>query len=262
MAYLSALYRYPIKSVAGEALSHARVTEEGLAGDRRFMVVKPDGAFVTARRYPQLQRVVVRCDGAMLSLTHDNYPAIAVRCAHFAGQAFATGVWADTFDAWTTTTALDAWLGRIIGEPVRLLWLGEQSSRYRATIDTRVSFADGYPLLLTTTASLADLNARTDGSHVMAQFRPNIVVDETAAFAEDDWQRLCIGNVVFRVAKPCARCVMVTVDPARGERRPDGEPMQTLATYRRVGKEVLFGQNLIADNTGDITVGDAVEVLD
>ncbi|WP_353175906.1 MOSC N-terminal beta barrel domain-containing protein [Salinisphaera sp. T5B8] len=262
MPTLAGIYRYAIKSSAAEALASAHVQLEGLRHDRRFMVVKPDGSFVTARRYPVLQTVTARFDGARLTVLHDDHVALAEACADFDYQSFATRVWADDFSAWTTTQRLDAWFSRVLGEPVHLLWLGEQSPRYRDKIDTRVSFADGYPLLLTSEASLADLNARTDGTHVMAQFRPNLVVADTAAFAEDTWQRIRIGPVTFRVDAPCARCVMITVDPARGQRRSDGEPMQTLLRYRKGDdNQVYFGQNLVAENEGAISTGDTVEIL-
>lgn len=263
MLTLSALHRYPVKSTAGETLERAVVTAEGLLRDRRFMLARPDGRFVTARRHAGLQRVFARFDGERLYLTHDDYPAIdESRCA-FAGEPFATRVWDDEFPALTTTIRLDAWFSRIIGEPVHLLWLGERSNRYRDKLGTRVSFADGYPLLLTAEASLADLNARTDGTHVMAQFRPNVVVRGGEAFAEDGWKRIRIGGVVFRVDKPCGRCVMITVDPATGERRADGEPMRALMRYRKgEDNEVYFGQNLIAENGGALNIGDAVEILE
>lgn len=227
------------------------------------MVVRLDGSFVSARKHPGLQRVTARFDGDNLWLTHDDHVAISESRQAFALQPFDTGVWGDDFPAWTTSIHLDAWFSRIVGEPVYLLWLGAQSARYRRTIDTRVSFADGYPLLLTSQASLADLNERTDGSHVMAQFRPSIVASGNDAFAEDGWRRMRIGDVIFRVAKPCARCVMITVDPARGERRPDGEPMKTLLGYRkREGNQVHFGQNLIAENAGEIAVGQPIDILE
>lgn len=262
MPTLAAVYRYPVKSCAGEALQRACVTAEGLLQDRRFMVVKPDGRFVTARRYAGLQMICARFDGDTLTLLHDDLPAIAVSRRDFACRAFETGVWADAFSALSTTVALDAWVSRVLGEPAHLLWLGDESPRYRESIDSRVSFADGHPLLLTTNASLADVNARTDGTHVMGQFRPNLVVDDNAAFAEDGWRRLRIGEAVFRVHSPCGRCVMITVDPARGERRADGEPMRTLTSYRKQGKEVCFGQNLVVERTGEIAVGQPVEILD
>lgn len=263
MPRLAAIYRYPVKSTAAEALGTARVQQEGLAHDRRFMVVKPDGAFVTARRYPVLQTITARFDGNRLTLVHDDQVAVAESVAQFERQRFETGVWADDFAAWATTLRLDAWVSRIIGEPVHLLWLGEQSPRFRDTLGVRVSFADGYPLLLTSEASLADLNARTDGTHVMAQFRPNVVVSNTEAFAEDGWTRIRIGEVVFRVDAPCSRCVMITVDPACGKRRDDGEPMRTLLGYRKgTDNQVYFGQNLVAENEGEIRIGQTVELLD
>lgn len=260
---LSAIYRYPVKSTAGEALDRAMVEVEGLLQDRRFMLVRLDGSFITARKHPGLQRVTARFDGEHLWLTHDDHVAITESRQAFTLQPFATGVWGDDFSAWTTTIHLDAWFSRIVGEPVQLLWLGEQSARYRSGIDTRVSFADGYPLLLASDASLADVNERTDGTHVMAQFRPNVVVAGSEAFAEDNWRRIRIGDVIFRVDLPCARCVMITVDPARGERRPDGEPMRTLQSYRKVeGNEVHFGRNLVAENTGEIAIGQAIDILE
>ncbi|MES1928076.1 hypothetical protein SADO_02435 [Salinisphaera dokdonensis CL-ES53] len=260
---LSAIYRYPIKSTAGESLRHARVFEEGLEQDRRFMVVKPDGSFVTARKYPGLQRVVTRFDGDRLSVMHDDQVALTEARHAFELKPFDTHVWADDFPALTTTIRLDAWFSRVVGEPVSLLWLGERSSRYRSATETRVSFADGYPLLLTSEASLADVNSRTDGSHVMAQFRPNLVASGTQAFAEDGWRRVRIGDVVFRVDAPCARCVMITVDPERGERRPDGQPMHALMRYRKgTDNNVYFGQNLVAENRGEVILGQAIEVLE
>ncbi|HET7315130.1 MOSC domain-containing protein [Salinisphaera sp.] len=263
MPTLSALYRYPIKSTAGETLTRAAVAEEGLRHDRRFMVVKPGGGFVTARKYPALQRVCARFDGGQLSLMHDDHAAVVESRHAFAARPFDTHVWADDFTALTTTFRLDAWFSRIMGEPVHLLWLGERSNRYREKIGTRVSFADGHPLLLTTEASLADVNARAAATHVMLQFRPNVVVAGGEAFAEDGWTRIRIGEVVFRVAKPCKRCVMTTVDPATGRRRPDGEPTRTLARYRKGDdNEIYFGQKLIAENTGELVVGQDVEILE
>ncbi|MDA3920865.1 MAG: MOSC domain-containing protein [Salinisphaera sp.] len=260
---LAAIYRYPIKSTAAEPLDRALVLEEGLQQDRRFMLARLDGSFVTARRYPGLQRITARFDGETLCLTHDDHVAVTESRHMFALERFATGVWADEFAAFTTTIRLDAWFSRIIGQPVQLLWLGNESPRYRSGIASRVSFADGYPLLLTSEASLADINARTDGTHLMTQFRPNIVVRDSAAFAEDRWRRIRIGEVIFRVDAPCARCVMITVDPTRGECRPDGEPMRTLLSYRKSDtNDVYFGQNLVVEAGGELTVGQGIEVLE
>lgn len=268
MPTLAAIHRYPIKSTAGESLERARVEEEGIAGDRRFMVVKPDGTFLTARTHPQLQRVQARFDGERLvvvhkSQAHDTLAPLTVERREFAGEPLDTQVWADSFAATTTHVSLDDWFSEAAGEPARLLWVGERSPRYREAIGVRVSFADGYPLLLISEASLEDLNARTDGTHVMAQFRPNLVATGTEPYAEDGWKRIRIGEAIFRVDAPCSRCAMVTVDPSRGEKRADKEPLKTLAGYRRGEKgKVYFGQNLVAENSGEIAVNDVIRILD
>ncbi|WP_110686119.1 MOSC domain-containing protein [Salinicola aestuarinus] len=263
MPTLTAIHRYPVKSTAGHPLTHARIEEEGLVHDRRFMVVKPDGTFITARTHPQLQRVRAQFDGRRLTLTHAIFPPFDVACDEFVDASLATRVWGDDFTARATHPSVDAWFSEMLGEPARLLWLGERSPRYREPLGVRVNFADGFPLLLISQASLDDLNRRTDGTHVMAQFRPNLVVDGVEAYAEDTWKRVRIGELTFRVDAPCARCAMVTVDPARGEKRRDKEPLKTLAGYRRgeAGK-VYFGQNLVAENGGEIAVGDTLEILE
>lgn len=260
---LSGLYRYPIKSTAGQALQRGIVTEEGLEGDRRYMVVKPDGTFITARTHPHLQRVVAQPISAGLALGHERLGEIIADETDFAGAPFATGVWGDAFEALTTTAALDAWFSDVVGEPARLLWLGQRSPRYRERIARRVSFADGYPLMLISQASLDDLNTRTPTAQRMAQFRPNLVIAGTAPYAEDTWKRIRIGELEFSVDAPCSRCAMITVDPALGTFQARGEPLRTLAGYRRgEGGKVYFGQNLIAHGGGEIELGAPLSVLE
>lgn len=260
---LAGLYRYPIKSTAAQALERGRVGEEGLEGDRRYMVVKPDGAFITARTHPQLQRIAARPVAGGLTLTHAQLRAITAREADFTAAPFATGVWGDEFEALTTTPALDGWFSTAVGEPARLLWLGRRSPRYRQRIGRRVSFADGYPLMLISQASLDDLNTRMATAQRMAQFRPNLVIAGTAPYAEDGWKRIRIGALELAVDAPCSRCAMVTVDPATGEFLPRREPLRTLAGYRRgPDGKIHFGQNLIPLGDGGLELGAPLEVLE
>ncbi|MDW5377875.1 MOSC domain-containing protein [Halomonas sp. HP20-15] len=260
---LAGLYRYPVKSTAGQALERARVTEEGLVGDRRYMLAKPDGTFITARSHPRLQRVVALPFEGGLALSAPGLGALEAREADFSAASFATGVWGDDFAALTTTERLDDWFGAVLDEPVRLLWLGRRSPRYRSAIARRVSFADGYPLMLISQASLDDLNTRMATEQRMAQFRPNLVVEGTEPYAEDGWKRIRIGELEFAVDKPCSRCKMITVDPASGEFMPRGEPLRTLAGYRRGAQgKIYFGQNLIALNEGELTLDAPLEVLE
>ncbi|WP_148252963.1 MOSC domain-containing protein [Aidingimonas lacisalsi] len=259
---VSALYRYPAKSTAGESLTGVHVSQEGIVGDRRYMVVKPDGTFVTARTHPHLQRVTVTLCSEGLVLNHPELQSLTLHHEAFSRQVFQTQVWGDVIDALTTTEEADEWLGQALGEPVKLLWLGERSPRYRQSIGQRVSFADGYPLMLIGDASLEDLNSRLEASQRMSQFRPNLVVKGALPYAEDGWQRLRIGDVELAVAKPCSRCVMITVDPSTGRFMPNREPLRTLSTYRRgPDGKILFGQNLIVMTPGWLDVGMPVDVL-
>ena len=125
--------------------------------------------------------------------------------------------------------------------------------------DIQVSFADGFPFLIISQASLDDLNSRLDSPVEMNRFRPNIVVSGSKPFEEDTWKEIQIGECRFQIVKPCARCEITTINQQTAERGK--EPLRTLATYRRDGNKVLFGQNMVALNTGKISVGDAVKIL-
>lgn len=263
MPTLASIHLYPIKSTAGMPLERARVTQEGLAGDRRYMVVKPDGTFITARTHPQLQQVVATPVEGGLQLRYPGLPPLALMEAAFSRAPQHTGVWGDRFTALHTGPNADEWLSRVAREPVRLLWLGEASDRFREKTGTRVSFADGYPLLLISQASLEDLNLRSDALHQMSQFRTNLVASGTRPFEEDGWKRIRIGEVEFRVDKPCSRCIMTTVEAGTERFNALKEPLATLTRYRRgEDGEVYFGQNLVALNEGWIEAGSEIEVLE
>ncbi|WP_429055765.1 MOSC N-terminal beta barrel domain-containing protein [Aeromonas jandaei] len=263
MPRLDSIHLYPIKSTAGMPQARARVTQEGLAGDRRYMVVKPDGTFITARTHPQLQQVVATPVAGGLQLNYPGFEPLALQESDFSRDPQATGVWGDRFTALHTTPIADSWLSRVAGEPVALLWLGAESDRFREKTGTRVSFADGYPLLLISQASLDDLNLRSDALHQMSQFRTNLVASGTRPFEEDSWVRIRIGEVEFQVAKPCSRCIMTTVEAGTDRFNALKEPLATLTRYRRgEDGEVYFGQNLIALNEGWIEAGSEIEVLE
>jgi uncharacterized protein YcbX len=123
------------------------------------------------------------------------------------------------------------------------------------------SFSDGFPLLLISEASLQDLNSRLELPVPMRRFRPNLVISGCTPYAEDEWQRIRIGEIEFEVAKPCSRCIIPTIDTETAQRNPDREPLRTLATYRRRDNKVYFGQNLIHRGTGLLKVGDPLEII-
>ncbi len=260
---LSQITVYPVKSIAGIELSSAWVEQQGLSFDRRFMVADRDGQMITARHYSQLLRVkaALQPDGLVLTYPEASQ-ALHLRFGDFSLQAVECQVWNDVFNAYSTTAQANQWFSFIIGQSVQLLFTGEQSNRHREKIATNVSFADGYPLLLISQASLDELNRRSSVQHVMAQFRTNLVVSSDIAFAEDSWQRIRIGEVEFELVKPCMRCSLTTVNPNTAMRSEKNEPLATLAKFRADDSgAIFFGQNLVAKNPGMIRVGDQVEVL-
>ena len=261
--YLSQVNVYPVKSVGGISLSSAWVEKQGLSFDRRFMLALADGSMVTARKYPQMVKVSSSLQPDGLIFTCEGKPALRVKYSEFKMQETPATVWKDNFTAYTTNDAADDWFSDVLGQRVELLFAGEQSNRVREKLGHNVSFADGYPLLIISEASLAELNRRSPELHTMDQFRTNLVVSNTEAFGEDGWKRIRIGEVEFEAVKPCQRCILTTVDVDKGEFRPSKEPLNTFSQFRadETGG-VFFGQNLIAKNEGVIKEGDKIEVLE
>ena len=267
------LYRYPVKSCRGEQRVAAPVEPWGLAGDRRWMIVDVYGDVVTAREYPRLVLVTPFLTGGGIRLAGPGGPDLTVS-APGGDELIPVTVWQSRVLAAPAGAAADAWISAVTGEPVRLVYLDDPTRRrpnpdYSRDGD-RVSFADGYPLLLTTDSSLAKLNeaiaagpGAAEGPLPMRRFRPNVVVAGTDPWAEDGWRRLRIGEVAFRAVKGCDRCVLTTIDPdtaATGH-----EPIATLARNRRWDGKVWFGMNLIPDAPrpgSSIRVGDPVQVLE
>ena len=264
MATLSRLYIHPVKSMRGIGVTQALADISGMAQDRIFMVTEPDGTFITARQYPQMVRFtpVPMFDG--VHLTAPDGSSAAVRFADFSASAAPTEVWGNQFTAHIAPDAVNQWLSGFFNREVQLRWVGSAPSRrvkrYEAV---PLSFADGFPYLLTSEASLRDLQQRCAAGVSMEQFRPNLVVAGAAAWEEDSWKVVRIGDVVFDVVKPCSRCVFTTVSPERGQKHPAGEPLATLQSFRTASDsgDVDFGQNLIARSSGVVRVGDEVEIL-
>jgi MOSC domain-containing protein len=271
---LTSIWRYPVKSCRGERLAEARVEPWGLAGDRRWMIVDSAGDKVTGREYPRLVLVTPRLNGGgAITLAGPGLPDLCVPVPS-GDDLVPVTVWASKLVAAPAGDEAAAWLTEIIGEPVRLVYLDDPTRRPTNpaySLDTdRVSFADGYPLLLTSEESLAAVNGwiaegpkAAEGPVPMGRFRPSVVVSGAPAWAEDGWRRLRIGPVTFRNVKGCDRCVFTTVDPDTAEK--SHEPLFALARHRRWDNKVWFGVNLIPDNAGPgavIRLGDPVEILE
>lgn len=265
MSTVTQLYIYPIKSVMGIPQHQAQVTFSGLLHDRRYMLIDMEGKFITARQFPALSLVhALPSTTDVLTLTHQQMPeSLILRPSSFSDHYLSTQIWGDDVAGRWVDKHADEWFSQLLNTPVKLVFFGDKSARYTSRRpDQPVAFADGYPFLLTNEASLGELNRTALEQTDMRQFRPNIVVAADTPFIEDSWHRIRIGTVEFENVKPCVRCVFTTLNPQTAERSPTGEPLRTLAKFRRWEKKgVTFGINLVALNEGIIEQGDKVEVL-
>ena len=258
---ISRLYVHPVKGFAGIRVEAAEVTARGFRHDRRWMVVDADGMFVTQRERPEMVLVRTALSGGAIDLAAPGLPPFRLPLRHEAGPRRDVRVWRHQGRAVAHAEG-SSWISRFMGGPHELVYMPDDERRpvdpdYGRPGDI-VSFADGYPLLLISEASLDHLNARLPAPIVMERFRPSVVVEGCSPHAEDDWMSFTVGTLPFRGVKPCSRCVVTTVDPTTGARGP--EPLRTLAVYRSRDGKVWFGMNVIPDGTGAIRVGDAVSL--
>lgn len=260
---VASLFVYPVKSCGGVEVDRIEVDDFGFRDDRRWMIVDEDGRFLTQRTVPLLATIRVGLSDGRLSLRSAGWDDLELGAFPEDAPARPVTVWRDTVDALPVGEEADAWLASVLGQPARLVWMPTVSvrpaKRDPAGISPRISFADAYPFLVVSRESLDALNARLVKPLPMNRFRPNIVVEGAGPFAEDVWTRFRIGAVEFDVAGPCARCATTTVDQESGAKGV--EPLRTLATFRREGNEVMFGQNAIHRGPGEIRLGMPVEVL-
>jgi uncharacterized protein len=261
--HLSGLYVYPIKSMGGIPLEAWDVDGRGLRYDRRWMLVDEDSWFISQRELPRMARISVRIKADRVVVNAPRMTALELPLGATTGKTVPARIWDDVVEASPVGDDADRWFGEFLGVRCRLVFLPDESVRpvdpdYGEAGD-QVGLADGFPFLLISEASLADLNARLERPLPMNRFRPNLVIGGCEAFAEDGWRVVRIGPITFRVVKPCSRCAITTVDQERGA--TGKEPLRTLARFRKVGNKVLFGQNLIHDGTGTLHTDDPVEIV-
>jgi uncharacterized protein YcbX len=268
-AIVTALHVYPVKSCRGIALERSAVGLRGLQNDRRWMIVDADtGMFITQRTEPRLALVAVALEEGDLVLRAPGARELRVpRALPADATRRSVIVWRDTVQALDCGPDAAQWVSDWLGFRAALVFMPDDVRRPAkpayALPDDIVGFADGFPLLIASTSSLGDLNARipsADAPLPMDRFRPNIVVSECPPWAEDTWKRIVVGDLPLRVVKGCARCIITTTDQETGARGT--EPLKTLATFRQQANEVLFAQNAVPDRAGTVAVGDAVRVVE
>lgn len=263
MAHLkvSGIFIYPVKSLGGIAMQTATVMKKGLQHDRRWMLMDENNVFITQRVHHKMalfktsfgdNGFAVTYDGQQLHIPHT-----------YEGDPVRAKIWDDEVTVQEVSTQHSEWFTKNLGIKCKLVAFPEQNDRpvdekYRIG-DDQVGLADAYPLLIIGERSLDDLNERLKSPVLMNRFRPNLVFSGGDPFDEDTFRDFTVGSVPFVSVKPCARCVLTTVDQATGT-KTGGEPLATLAKYRRKGSGVYFGQNIIPAQTGQISIGDEITI--
>ena len=268
MPTLTDLYLYPVKSLGGIRVIKAEITSRGLRHDRRWLLVDEGNRFMTQRQNAQMALLALAPAHNGFLLTHRQRPELLPLFIPFEASAKRTlfvTIWDDIIWAWRSSKAADEWLSDALGQPVKLVYMSDMVRRdVEPALNPEgqlVSFADGYPFLLTNQASLQALNARLAEPVDMNCFRPNLVIGGATADEEDRWHHLEIGGLPFRAVAGCGRCIVTTINPETATKNPFREPLRTLGTYRRQGDSIIFGQNTTGPGHGTLRVGDEVRVL-
>lgn len=267
--FVTGLFIYPIKSCRGIAVESALVTEYGFENDRRFVLCDKRGIFVTQRAQPRLALVRTHIEGDALHLSAPQMPDISLPL-HADGEEATVRLFKDTCTGLVMDDRINQWFSRFLGITCRLLRYMESRPRIRESsylsAPVSVSYADGYPFLITSEQSLNYLNTKLQEPITMNRFRPNIIVNGVdGPHDEDQWKEILIGDdVILTGANTSARCVMITIDQTTGMLHSNDEPRRTLQTYRKFGErdEIFFGKNFMPITTESaIRVDDTITVV-
>ncbi|MCH6234665.1 MOSC domain-containing protein [Cognataquiflexum rubidum] len=260
--YLKDIYIYPIKSLGGIRLEESILEERGLKFDRRWMLVDKEGMFLTQRTFPEmaLLQVEVGDSGLLVYHKNDHSHRILVPFQPQTNYFLSVTIWDDVVIGQKVDQQVSKWFSETLDRECDLVIMPESTERKLspkyAVNSESVGFADAMPYLLIGQTSLDELNGRLEVPVPMDRFRPNLVFAGGNPFEDDTWDKVQVGEAVFKITKPCARCVMTTVNQVTAEKSK--EPLKTLATYRTFDHKVMFGQNMLLLSGDKIKVGDEV----
>lgn len=261
---LAEIWIYPIKSMGGIRVQKALLAAQGLQWDRRWMLLDEKGRFLTQRQLPDMALLEVSMNPDYLEVRHRQKELAPIQIpleAEKPAELLTAPIWDDTSEALLVSQDANRWFSIALGRPCKLVFMPE-SGRRTVTGKTsgrqqKVSFADGYPILLTGQASLDELNSRLTAPVPMSRFRPNLVFSGGTPFEEDSWHSFSIGGKQFWAEKACARCIVTTIDQDTGK-KVSKEPLATLASFRQWNHKILFGQNLLYETGGSLQVGEQI----
>ncbi|WP_221794759.1 MOSC domain-containing protein [Oceanobacter mangrovi] len=259
---VSSLFIYPVKSCAGLAVSSLRFDQQGPLHDRRYMVVDPDGKFLTQRQLPAMAHIYPQLDEAgELSLAAADAGVIQVPAG--GGEWLEVNVWGDSVQAQDCGAEVASWLSDLLQRPCRLVYLTADSQRL---VDQRyaeagelVSFADGFPVLVVSESSLQALSEEAGLDIDVRRFRPNVVVSGSAAFAELQWHQLVAGESSLVLVKPCERCVIPTRDMVTQQRQPAvTAALKSICLHKN---KLIFGVNALVREMDSLHVGQVFDIV-
>ncbi len=250
---------YPVKSLSGISLKESFVEERGLQFDRRWMLIDDKNEFITQRLFPQMIFINVKIENGNLIFTHTkkSIEPLKISVKDFPQNKINVKIWDDVCQGNLYNNKINNWFSDAIETNCKLVYMPNSTERKTSTKyfpeSKNVSFADGYPFLIIGEESLNLLNSKLNNPVEMKNFRPNFVFSGGSAHDEDNWKNIKIGEINFSVVKPCARCVITTIDSNANKNK---EPLATLSTYRNFNNKILFGQNMVAHAQGTINIGD------
>jgi uncharacterized protein YcbX len=264
---IGGLYIYPVKSAAGIECSRVELGPHGLLHDREWMIVDEAGRFQTQREQGRLALLIPTITAHSLRLAVPSGATLSVPLAH-EGERMEVQVWNARCAAFDAGSEAAEFVSDLLGKTSRLVRFDTARLRmsnpdWTAGREVSTLFTDGYPLLVLSRASIADLAARVGHDLPVQRFRPNVLLDGVAPYAEDAAAAMRSGDVVLQLTKACTRCAITTIDQSTGERTGD-EPLRTLKSYRfdQALRGVVFGRNAYATagTGGFLTSGAAVSM--
>ncbi len=260
---VSSITIYPIKSCRGISLQSAIVEERGLRYDRRWMLVDENNSFLSQRKHPKMSLIDIAIRENSLFVSAPKMESISIPLQSEEKENISVTIWDDIVSAIEADEIISEWFSDFLHTDCKLVFQPDESIR---TVDAKyaranehTSFADAFPFLIISDSSLDALNKKLSLPVPMNRFRPNITISGCEPFAEDLWKKIRINNILFSLVKPCARCVVTTIDQVSGE--TGKEPLRTLSEFRTFNNKVMFGQNAITDTVGEIFIGNAVEIV-
>ncbi len=260
---LSAIYIYPVKSLAGIQVSEWPVTSKGLKYDRQWMLVDDQYKFMTQRHFPKMALISTRMTEDSIILSAPDFPDISIPLVLDKLSLVTVNIWKDHCQGSLVSREIDQWLSDFLQKPCQLIHQPEATIRKvnpdYATANDKVNFSDGFPFLIISEASLNKLNQVMGLNLSMSRFRPNLVIASCDSFAEDFWREITIGTINFRLPKPSSRCAITTIKP--GTAKYGKEPLSTLNRLRKWQKKVYFGQNALHNESGHLKQGDSVSII-